>query len=72
MKTVLPGFKRGIFITLTWLGSMVVLPLLLLLLSALQLDGKDIWQIIVSERVVSSILLSFRMAFVATVINVIF
>ncbi len=72
MKTVLPGFKRGIFITLAWLGSMVVLPLLLLLLSALQLDGKDIWQIIVSERVVSSIWLSFRMAFVATVINVIF
>ncbi|WP_109077211.1 sulfate ABC transporter permease subunit CysT [Aggregatibacter kilianii] len=72
MQTVLPGFKRGMFITLGWLGSMVVLPLILLFFSALQLDWQSIWQIIGSERVIASILLSFRMALVATLINVIF
>lgn len=72
MKKVLPGFKRGLFITWAWLGSMVILPLMLLILSALKLDSTQIWQIIASDRVIASILLSFKMAFFATVINIIF
>lgn len=42
MKTVLPGFKRSILITLAWLGSMVLLPLTLLVLTAWQLKWADI------------------------------
>lgn len=72
MKTVLPGFKRGLFITLAWLGSMVILPLALLILSALKLESGQIWQIITSDRVIASILLSFKMAFFATIVNIIF
>ena len=72
MKMVLPGFKRGLFITLGWLGSMVILPLVLLIWSTLQLEIGQIWQIITSDRVIASILLSFKMAFVATIINLIF
>ena len=72
MKSVLPGFKQSMLITLGWLSSMVILPLALLFISALQLNWPDIQQIISSERVVASLVLSFKMAAVATVVNVIF
>jgi len=72
MKTVLPGFKRSILITLAWLGSMVLLPLTLLVLTAWQLKWADIVQIITSERVISSLTLSFEMAAIATLINIVF
>lgn len=72
MKTVLPGFKRSMFVTLAWLGSMVLLPLILLVLTALQLRWAEILQIISSQRVIASLILSFEMAAIATLINVIF
>ena len=72
MKTVLPGFKRSMLITLAWLGSMVLLPLTLLVLTAWQLKWADIVQIITSERVISSLTLSFEMAAIATLINIVF
>ena len=72
MKTVLPGFKRSMLITLAWLGSMVLLPLTLLVLTAWKLKWVDIVQIITSERVISSLTLSFEMAAIATLINIIF
>ena len=72
MKTVLPGFKRSMLITLAWLGSMVLLPLTLLALTAWQLKWADIVQIITSERVISSLTLSFEMAAIATLINIVF
>ena len=72
MRTVLPFFKRGISITLLWLISMILLPLTLLVATALHLKGADIWTIISSPRVLASILLSFKMAFIATLVNVIF
>ena len=55
MKTVLPGFKRSMLITLAWLSSMVLLPLTLLVLTAWKLKWADIVQIITSERVISSL-----------------
>ncbi|HBO39069.1 MAG TPA: sulfate ABC transporter permease subunit CysT [Pasteurellaceae bacterium] len=72
MNYILPGFKRGFTVTLLWLFSMIVLPLALLFISAFQLSSTEIWQIAVSERVISSILLSFKMAFIATLINLVF
>ncbi|MDU8923826.1 sulfate ABC transporter permease subunit CysT [Pasteurellaceae bacterium LIM206] len=71
-RFILPGFKRGLAITLLWLFSLIVLPLVLLFITAGQLQWTEIWRIAGSERVVSSILLSFRMAFIATVVNLIF
>ena len=68
MKTVLPGFKRSMFVTLAWLGSMVLLPLILLVLTALQLRWAEILQIISSQRVIASLILSFEMAAIATLI----
>lgn len=58
--------------TLLWLGSMLLLPLGLLVAVALKLSGEQIWQIMSSERVVASLWLSFKMAGVATLINLIF
>lgn len=72
MKTVLPGFKRSMFVTLAWLGSMVLLPLILLVLTVLQLRWAEILQVISSQRVIASLMLSFEMAAIATLINVIF
>ena len=72
MKYVLPGFKRGLTVTLLWLCSIIVLPLALLFISAYQLNAEEIWQIVTGERVITSLLLSFKMAFVATLINLIF
>ncbi|ABR75045.1 sulfate ABC transporter permease subunit CysT [Actinobacillus succinogenes] len=72
MRTVLPFFKRGITITLLWLGSMILLPLGLLIATALQLGSTDIWAVIGSERVIASIWLSFKMALLATSVNLIF
>ncbi|SEQ82963.1 sulfate ABC transporter permease subunit CysT [Basfia succiniciproducens] len=72
MRQVLPGFRRGLTVTILWLTSMIVLPLILLVITALQLKGTEIWQIITSARVISSILLSFKMALAATVVNIIF
>ncbi len=72
MKQVLPGFKRGLFFTTLWLFSMLILPLLLLIATALQLDFAQIWEIAVSDRVVASLLLSFKIAFIATLVNLFF
>jgi len=51
---------------------MVLLPLILLVLTALQLRWAEILQIISSQRVIASLILSFEMAAIATLINVIF
>ncbi|TDQ58969.1 sulfate transport system permease protein [Mesocricetibacter intestinalis] len=72
MNYLLPGFRRGLTLTLLWLGSMLVLPLILLILTALQLEAGEIMQIISSPQVVASILLSFKMAFIAMGVNLLF
>ncbi|PJG84182.1 sulfate ABC transporter permease subunit CysT [Caviibacterium pharyngocola] len=72
MHFVLPGFKRGLLVTILWLSSVILLPLILLILTALQLKGAEIWQIVTSQRVLASIYLSFKMAALATVVNVVF
>lgn len=69
---VLPGFRLGLGVTLIWLFSMVVLPLILLVLTTMQLSATEFWAIITSTRVLSSIWLSFKMAFIATCINLVF
>lgn len=70
--SVLPGFKAGLTITLLWLSSMVLLPLVLLILSVMKMSWAEFIQVISSERVVASVLLSFKMAAIATLVNIIF
>lgn len=70
--SVLPGFKSGLTITLFWLGSMVLLPLVLLILSVIQMSWAEFIQTIHTDRIIASILLSFKMAGIATIINILF
>ncbi|MFC0322216.1 sulfate ABC transporter permease subunit CysT [Gallibacterium melopsittaci] len=69
---VLAGFKTSFTVSLFWIGSMIVLPLVMLLTTVLQLEWHTFWQIIVNDRVLSSIMLSFKTAFFATLINLFF
>lgn len=69
---VLGGFKTSFTVSFVWVGSMVLLPLAMLLLTVLQLEWHSFWQIIFSQRVISSILLSFQMALIATLVNLVF
>lgn len=69
---ILGGFKTSFTISFLWVGSMVLLPLTMLLITVLQLDWSSFWQIIFNQRVLSSILLSFQMACIATIINIVF
>lgn len=71
-RSVLPGFKAGLTITLLWLGSMVLLPLVLLILSVTSMSWEAFSQTVTSDRVIASILLSFKMAGIATLINLLF
>ncbi|MGR3807853.1 sulfate ABC transporter permease subunit CysT [Pasteurella testudinis] len=71
-RAVLPGFKTSFGLTLFWLGTMVVLPFIMLFLSTIQLSWQDFWLTVSNQRVIASILLSFKMALIATVVNVIF
>lgn len=70
--SVLPGFKCGLSITLLWLAAMVVLPLILLILSVQQMHWNEFLQTITSQRVTASLLLSFKMAAIATLVNILF
>lgn len=72
MYSVLPGFKRGLLITWLWLSAMIIIPLILLIGSALRLSAVEIWQVLSSERVIASLILSFKMALIATAINLVF
>lgn len=71
-RAVLPGFKASLGLSLFWIGGMVVLPFVMLLLTTLQLDWHSFWQTIGNQRVIASLWLSFKMAFIATLINLLF
>ncbi|KGQ71022.1 sulfate/thiosulfate transporter subunit [Chelonobacter oris] len=71
-SAVLPGFKTSFGLSLFWIGGMVLLPFAMLLITTLQLEWGDFWQIITNQRVVAAILLSFKMAFIATLVNLVF
>ncbi|MCW9699566.1 sulfate ABC transporter permease subunit CysT [Avibacterium sp. 20-129] len=72
MRTVLPFFKSGMTISILWIVSMIILPLALLIATALQLSGKEILAIALSKPVIAAIWLSFKQAFIATLINMLF
>ncbi|OBW93106.1 sulfate/thiosulfate transporter subunit [Gallibacterium genomosp. 3] len=69
---VLAGFKTSFTVSLLWIGSMIVLPLVMLCVTVLQLEWHTFWQVILNQRVLASIYLSFKMAFFATLVNLFF
>jgi len=64
----LPGFGLGLGITLSWLGLIVLLPLLALVLRAAEMGPAAWWAIATEERVVAAMKLSFGAALIAAFI----
>lgn len=68
----MPGFGLGMGITLTMLSVVVLLPIGALLLHGARFGPANIWQVIATERVAAALLLSFRLALVAALFNLVF
>jgi sulfate transport system permease protein len=71
-KHLLPGFGLTLGVTMIYLTSIVVLPLVAMLLKTASLGFEDLWRIISSRRAISAYGITFGSAFVATVFNGIF
>lgn len=68
----LPGLGLTLGVTLTYLGLVVLLPLVALAVKAAGMSRADFWRIVTSERVMASFGLSLGASLVAAIINLIF
>jgi sulfate transport system permease protein len=70
--TILPGFGLSLGITLTYLGSLVLIPLSVLLIQGADAGAAKIWSELASSRALAAFRLSFGAAFLAALCNAIF
>jgi sulfate transport system permease protein len=68
--SILPGFPLAMGWTLTYLGLVVVLPLVALVVRPWELGLSGIWATLTEDRVLASLRLSFGAAFLAALTNV--
>ena len=68
--SILPGFPLAMGWTLTWLGLIVVLPLVALVVRPWELGLSGIWATLTEDRVLAALRLSFGAAFLAALTNV--
>ncbi|HWL57474.1 MAG TPA: sulfate ABC transporter permease subunit CysT, partial [Paracoccus sp. (in: a-proteobacteria)] len=71
-KSPMPGFGLGMGITLTMLSLIVILPIGALLAKGISYGPAEVWTAINTPRVWAALYLSFRLAFLAAVFNLIF
>lgn len=71
-KFVLPGFKLGMGIVMTYLSIIVLIPLASLLLKGSNIGIDSFFDTILNSRVISSYKVSILCSFIAAIINVIF
>lgn len=71
-KSPMPGFGLGMGITITMLSLVVLLPIGALVLHGLNFGLANIWQVVGTERVMASLFLSFRLALLAALFNLVF
>lgn len=71
-KTPMPGLRLSAGITLTMLSIVVLLPIGALLLQGASYGPANIWQVVNRERVWAALFLSFRLAFLAALFNLVF
>lgn len=69
---IIPGFGLSMGVTLTMLGTLVLIPLASIFMSAAKLDFREFWDVVSSPQVVSGYSVSFFCSFVAAMINVVF
>jgi sulfate transport system permease protein len=68
--SILPGFPLAMGWTLTYLGLIVVLPLIALVVRPWELGLSGIWETLTEPRVLAALRLSFGAAFLAALTNV--
>ncbi|TRW96626.1 sulfate ABC transporter permease subunit CysT [Paracoccus sp. M683] len=71
-RTAMPGLGLSAGITLTMLSIVVLLPIGALLLQGAQFGLANIWDTVHRERVWAALFLSFRLAFLAALFNLVF
>ena len=71
-RQILPAYRASLVITLGWIGSMVVLPFVLLFITAMELEWRELWQVMTNERVLHSIWLSLKLSALAALFNLCF
>lgn len=68
--SILPGFPLAMGWTLTYLGLIVVLPLIALVIRPWEIGLSGVWATLTEERVLAALRLSFGTAFLAALTNV--
>ena len=68
-RSVIPGFGISMGVTLTMLSIIVLIPLISLVVFTMQMDLKEIIEIITRERVLASFRVSIQTALIASFIN---
>lgn len=69
---VIPGFGLSMGVTLAMLGTLVLIPLASVFMSAAKLDFREFMDVITSRQVVSGYVVSLSCAFLAALINAVF
>lgn len=69
---VIPGFGLTLGVTLTMLGTLVLIPLASIFVSAGQLDLTELVEVVTSRTVMSGYVVSFSCAFFAALVNAVF
>jgi sulfate transport system permease protein len=70
-RSTLPGFGLTMGLTLTWLSIIVLIPLAALFLKTFELSFDQFWVIVTSGRTLNALKLSFGLAFLAAIVNLI-
>lgn len=69
---VIPGFGLSMGVTLAMLGTLVLIPLASVFMSAAKLDFREFMDVVTSRQVVSGYVVSLSSAFLAALINAVF
>ena len=70
-RSILPGFGLTMGLTLTWLSVIVLIPLAGLFLKTSELSLDQFWAIVSSRRTLSALKISFGLAFLAALVNLV-
>jgi sulfate/thiosulfate transport system permease protein len=70
-RSTLPGFGLSMGLTLTWLSVIVLIPLAGLFIKSFELSPDQLLVIITSRRTLNALRISFGLAFLAAVVNLV-
>jgi sulfate transport system permease protein len=68
-RSILPGFPLSMGITLTYLGAIVILPLIALAIRPWELGLSGVWHALTEDRVAAALKLSFSLSAYAALLN---